>query len=148
MVMMEHETTAECLDDTVRAVTASRDPQEALRFQAQLLAAVAQSVVAVDTSGRVLYCNSAAARLFGLDPATAVGRPISTLMRASHSAEEAREVLARLRAGRRVVGRHDDRDAPRRGAPLRVFRRGSDGAAGRARRPGATHDARLTTGTD
>ena len=102
-----------------RDITARRERQEELRFQAQLLSAVAQSVVAVDTTGTVLYCNDTAARMFGLDPATAVGRPIATLMRASHSAEEGREVLARLRAG--DVWSGDTTIVTRHGAAVPIF---------------------------
>src|SRR4051794_1043255 len=102
-----------------RDVTAEREHQEALRFQAQLLAAVAQSVVAVDTAGTVLYCNDTAGEMFGFDPATAVGRPIATLVRASHSAEEARAVLERLRAG--DVWSGDTTIVTRHGASIPIF---------------------------
>jgi diguanylate cyclase (GGDEF)-like protein/PAS domain S-box-containing protein len=102
-----------------RDVTAAREHQHALHFQAQLLAAVAQSVVAMDASGTVLYCNEAAARMYGCDPVESVGRPITTLMRATHTPEESREIWATLRAGEVWSG--DTTIVTRHGATIPIF---------------------------
>lgn len=44
---------------------ARRQAEEALRFQAQLLAAVDQAIIAFDFDGRLIYWNPAAERIFG-----------------------------------------------------------------------------------
>lgn len=54
--------------------------QEAIRFQARLLDAVGQAVIATDRRGRIVYWNGPAATLFGLTAAQAQGRPITDVM--------------------------------------------------------------------
>ena len=70
-----------------RDVTAQRAAESQQRFQAQLLDAVAEAVVAVDGAGIIRYANPAAATLFGWQPdaevigqaATDVGLPAGWL---------------------------------------------------------------------
>lgn len=50
---------------TARDVTAQRRTEAQQRFQAQLLEAVGEAVIATDLDGRVRYTNPAAERLFG-----------------------------------------------------------------------------------
>ena len=52
----------------------------ALAFQAQLLAAAGQPIVACDNHRTVIYWNAAAERAFGWTEAEAVGQPISMVM--------------------------------------------------------------------
>jgi len=54
--------------------------QEAVRFQARLLAVVSQPIIAIDASGLVTYCNQSAIRFLGLDDARATGIPVESLL--------------------------------------------------------------------
>ena len=51
----------------------------AIRFQAQLLNAVQQAVVATDPEGSVIFWNAFAESLYGWTAEEAVGRPIQEL---------------------------------------------------------------------
>jgi PAS domain S-box-containing protein len=77
--------------------------QEAVRFQARLLDAVGQAVVATDVGGRVMYWNGPAADLFRVTAATAVRQLITDVI-----PESSREgTLARLRRGESWAGEMD-----------------------------------------
>ncbi|MGH7506440.1 MAG: PAS domain-containing sensor histidine kinase [Longimicrobiales bacterium] len=54
--------------------------QGEIRFQAGLLDAVAQGVVATDLDGRIVYCNQAAAGLFDCDVAVVHGRTFEEIV--------------------------------------------------------------------
>jgi PAS domain S-box-containing protein len=54
--------------------------QEAIRFQARLLDAVGQAVIATDGWGRIVYWNGPASRLFGISTADATQRLITDAM--------------------------------------------------------------------
>ncbi|MEO6579458.1 MAG: PAS domain S-box protein, partial [Candidatus Limnocylindria bacterium] len=55
------------------------EAEEALRFQAALLDAVGQALVATDTTGVILYWNKAAERMYGWSAAEAIGRPATEI---------------------------------------------------------------------
>ena len=55
-------------------ITARKQAEEAVRFQAELLAAVGQAIVAVDLERTVIYWNRAAEELYGWSAAEAIGR--------------------------------------------------------------------------
>jgi PAS domain S-box-containing protein len=77
--------------------------QEAVRFQARLLEAVGQAVVATDVTGRIMYWNGPAADLFRVTSAQAVGQLVTAVI-----PESAREgTLARLRRGESWAGEMD-----------------------------------------
>ncbi len=90
------------------------DPLEldTLRFQALLLDAVGEAVIATDVAGTVIYWNSAAERLYGWTAQESVGRRIVDLTPAPQSVHEATLILAELAAGRSWTGefvvRHRD----------------------------------------
>ena len=56
-----------------------RSAEDRLRFQANLLEAVGQAVIATDLSGRVTYWNRAAAMTYGYSPMEAVGMHVLDL---------------------------------------------------------------------
>ncbi len=58
-------------------ITAAKQAEEQLRFQAQLLDSVRESVVATDREGRVVYWGKGAEALYGYSPEEAMGRPIA-----------------------------------------------------------------------
>ena len=72
---------------------------EKIRFQAHLLDVVAQSVIATDTQGRVIYWNKFAETLFGWRADEAMGRDIIELT-SPQMREKAAEILALLQQGK------------------------------------------------
>ncbi len=65
----------------LRDITDRKHAEEAVRFQARLLAAVGQAIVAVDTAGTVIYWNDAAQATYGWTAEETLGQPISTVLR-------------------------------------------------------------------
>ncbi len=61
----------------IRDVTVQRAAEESIRFDAQLLNAVGQSVIATDMAGKILYWNRAAEEMFGWSAEEAIGRNIA-----------------------------------------------------------------------
>ncbi len=94
-------------------VTQRERAEERVRFQARLLDAVGQAVVAVDLSGRIVYWNRFAEGLYGWSAEEAVGRPIGeVIIVPEDQAGRAEEIWSELVAGRGwsgefVVGRRD-----------------------------------------
>ena len=72
---------------------------EQVRFQAHLLDAVGQAVIATDLEGKVIYWNRFAETLYGWSAAEAVGDNILRLTPAPRSEQQAMEIMDRLRAG-------------------------------------------------
>ena len=77
----------------------SRRGEEQIGFQARLLDAVHEAVIATDPSGVVLYWNHFAEGLYGWTAEEAVGRNILELTPAEEDLRDAEAVLARLRRG-------------------------------------------------
>jgi PAS domain S-box-containing protein len=78
--------------------------EEEILFQAQLLGAVEQAVIATDLDGVVTYWNAFAEKLYGWSAAEAVGSNILDLTPAKSVVDQASEVLARLREGQSWSG--------------------------------------------
>jgi two-component system cell cycle sensor histidine kinase/response regulator CckA len=62
---------------------ARRQSEERIRFQAALLDAVGQAVVATDPKGKIQYWNEAATRLYGWTPDEVLGRPVVDILGAA-----------------------------------------------------------------
>ena len=77
----------------------SRRGEDQVRFQARLLDAVHEAVIATDPSGVVLYWNRFAEGLYGWTAEEAVGRNILELTPAEEVVGDAEAALARLRRG-------------------------------------------------
>lgn len=91
--------------------------EQEVRFQARLLQAVGQAVLAIDAAGRITYWNGAAEQLYGWPAAEAEGRELNALLRPANgsSAQPAPgaepepgrnwsgEVVLRRRDGSRVT---------------------------------------------
>ncbi len=73
--------------------------EERIRFQATLLGAVGQAVIATDMEGHVTYWNPAAEVLYGWTAEEVLGRPIHEITVAGSSLESAEEIMAALREG-------------------------------------------------
>ena len=91
-----------CSSMEVHMVAGKKDEQ--LRFQARLLDAVGQSVIATDLEGKVLYWNRAAEEIYGWSSEEALGRRLRDLTVSEGSLEKAEEVGSELRAGRAWSG--------------------------------------------
>lgn len=85
---------------TAQDITDRRQAEERVRFQAHLLDAVGEAVVATDLAGVVTYWGPGAEHLYGWKAAEAVGRRGADLIRSESStpAETAR-IVDRLRDG-------------------------------------------------
>jgi PAS domain S-box-containing protein len=96
--------------DALRMICAMTDVSErsrseaAIRFQAQLLNAVQQAVVATDPEGQVIFWNSFAEKLYGWTPVEAVGKQIETLTPSPFLRDHAAEIIERGTAGESWTG--------------------------------------------
>jgi len=100
-------------DVTERATAEGR-----LRFQAQLLGAVGEAVIAIDADRKVVYWNGAAEELYGYTAEEVLGRRLMEHLVPEHHQSHAEEIMAKVRSGADwkgefVVKRRD-------GAPLTV----------------------------
>jgi diguanylate cyclase (GGDEF)-like protein/PAS domain S-box-containing protein len=75
-----------------------------VRFQARLLDAVGQAVIATDTQWTVIYWNRAAEELYGWSAEEATGRSLMELTPSEEMLDRAEETLSELRAGRSWSG--------------------------------------------
>jgi PAS domain S-box-containing protein len=82
-----------------RDITESKKSLEKVRFQARLLNAVGQAVIATDTKGNITYWNRAAEQLYGWPESEVLGRNIVDITPAEASREQATSIMDRLVAG-------------------------------------------------
>ena len=94
------------------AEEALRASEERLRFQARMLDAVGEAVIATDMRGRILYWNAFAEKLYGWTAQEALGQQIYDLTPSSLSREQARAIMDRLQEGEPWTGEFQvcDRD--------------------------------------
>jgi diguanylate cyclase (GGDEF)-like protein/PAS domain S-box-containing protein len=78
--------------------------EEQLRFQAKLLDAVGQSVIATDLEGKVLYWNRGAQELYGWSPGEALERNLRVLTVPEELLDQAEAIRSELWAGRTWSG--------------------------------------------
>jgi diguanylate cyclase (GGDEF)-like protein/PAS domain S-box-containing protein len=111
-------------------VTGRKRAEEKIRFQASLLDAVGESVIALDLEGRVLYWNTAAAEMYGWSSEEAMGRRLREMVVPEGLRGRAEDIAAQLREGRNwtgefVVRRRDGTTFPVEGTDTPIF--GEDG---------------------
>jgi PAS domain S-box-containing protein len=70
-----------------------------IRFQASLLDAVEQAVIATDLDGTILYWNRFAESLYGWTPKETLGANVIDIIPTTATREEASEILTKLREG-------------------------------------------------
>lgn len=85
-------------------ITRRKQAEEKIFFQAKLLDAVSNAVIATDPQGRVMYWNPAAEKLYGWTAAEALGRNIVDLTPTEQSREQAMEIMEDLMRGRSWSG--------------------------------------------
>jgi len=85
---------------------------QAIHFQARLLEAVEQAVIATDLEGKIIYWNRFAKTLYGWPAEEVLGRNVVQVLVAETDVGEAAVRIARLRAGKSLSGesvlRHRD----------------------------------------
>ncbi|MEA2902068.1 MAG: two-component system, cell cycle sensor histidine kinase and response regulator CckA [Actinomycetota bacterium] len=89
---------------TSQDITERRRTEERLRFQAQLLDAVGEAVIATDTKGTVIYWGPAAEELYGWKADEAQGRLITEMIPAVRDSYDARTVRKDLAGTERWSG--------------------------------------------
>jgi PAS domain S-box-containing protein len=82
-----------------RDVTAQRKAENEIRFQARLLDAVEQAVIATNLEGTITYWNDFAERLYGWPAELALGASVMDLIPAVDAKEKAEEIFKTLKAG-------------------------------------------------
>jgi PAS domain S-box-containing protein len=90
----------------VQDVSARKEAEERLRFQAHMLDSAGEAIVATDAEGVAIYLNRHAELLFGWPKEEALGRNIIDLLLPVETAERAKsmDVMAELRAGKHASG--------------------------------------------
>jgi PAS domain S-box-containing protein len=91
-----------------------------IAFQAQLLGAVGQAVVATDLEGAVLYLNPFAEQLYGWPAEEAVGKNLINIVVPEGDAEGARGIMARLRLGETWSGEYRARRRDATTLPVQI----------------------------
>ena len=81
-----------------------RRAESQIRFQARLLDALEQAVIATDLEGRILYWNRFAEQLYGWPASEAMGRSIVEVTPTPDSRDVAAEIFGTLRQGRSWSG--------------------------------------------
>jgi PAS domain S-box-containing protein len=79
--------------------TEQASPTRSQRFQADLLAAVGQAMIATDAQGTIQYWNRAAERLYGWNAQAVLGRLVSEVIPSDPSQAQAIAIMQQLRAG-------------------------------------------------
>ena len=87
------------LQGIFRDVTERKERARKAQFQARLLNAVGQAIIATDLNGKIIYWNYAAEQLYGWKEAEVLGRCIVDITPAESSQEQAAKIMKRLNAG-------------------------------------------------
>jgi two-component system CheB/CheR fusion protein len=82
-----------------RDITERKRAEEEIRFQARLLDAVEQAVIATDLNGTIIFWNSFAESLYGWSAAEALGSNVLDLTPSPAQREQGAEILACLKTG-------------------------------------------------
>lgn len=80
-------------------ITDQKKNAERLRFQGQMLDAIAQAVISTDTRGLITYWNRAAEEIYGYRAEEVIGRPIYEVTVPQTSEQQAQEIMRQLTAG-------------------------------------------------
>ena len=85
-------------------ITGRKSAEEQIRFQARLLDAVGQAIIATNPQGTIIYWNRAAEELYGWHKEEVMGRPIVEVTPSEEMLKRAEEIMSELRAGRSWSG--------------------------------------------
>jgi PAS domain S-box-containing protein len=92
------------LQGIFRDVTERRKIEEKMRFQARLLNAMGQAVIAADINGEIIYWNDAAEQLYGWTETEVLGRNITGILLQDVIQEDTEGVLSHLSSGKSWMG--------------------------------------------
>lgn len=84
---------------TARDITRRRQAEEQIRFQAHLLNAVGQAVIATDLDGKIVFWNRFAEQLYGWRADEALGRNVIEVTVPTVNKAQAAEIMAALTRG-------------------------------------------------
>jgi PAS domain S-box-containing protein len=87
-----------------RDISDRKRGERQISFQAHLLSAVEQAVIATDLDGKILYWNSFAETLYGWTAEEAVGTNIMETTPADATREQSKEIMSLLGAGQSWAG--------------------------------------------
>src|SRR5919107_2067750 len=90
-------------------ITEHKQAEEKTRFQADLLGAVGQAVIATDLEGRITYWNRSAQDLYGCSAEETMGRFVVDVIPSEAYRERAEQIILQLRAGRSWSGEFEVR---------------------------------------
>jgi two-component system sensor histidine kinase/response regulator len=85
-------------------ITERKQAEEQLQFQAFLLDAVEQAVVATDTAGYITYWNRGAETLYGWSATEAIGQCANDFLTSESYQQQGAEILSDLRTGKAWTG--------------------------------------------
>ena len=88
----------------IRDITERTNIQNKIKFQADLLNNVGQAVIATDLTGKVIYWNNAAEKIYGWSTSEAIGQNIMDLTPARQSNEQAIKIMDKLSTGKTWAG--------------------------------------------
>lgn len=88
----------------IQDITERKRSEKAIKFQADLLDAVQQGVIATDLKGNVTYWNEFAEGLYGWSSAEVIGRDILEITPSKTMQEQASEIMSHLKAGKSWSG--------------------------------------------
>jgi PAS domain S-box-containing protein len=88
----------------LREISDRKKSEEEIAFQARLLGAVEQAVIATDLHGTIVYWNSFAEKLYGWSAAEALGANVLEITPADATREQAAEIMTHLTAGKSWSG--------------------------------------------
>src|SRR6185295_15802731 len=83
----------------LRDISERKQAEQEISFQAHLLDAVEQAVIATDLEGKIIYWNSFAERLYGWSASEALAANIIDITPAASLREQAEEILSSLKRG-------------------------------------------------
>ena len=92
-----------------RDITERKRAEEEIRFQAYLLDAVEQAVIATDLNGKITFWNSFAENLYGWTASEALGANILDLTPSVKMKDHAAEIFERLQSGQSWSGEFEVR---------------------------------------
>ncbi len=87
-----------------RDITQRRQAEEQIRFQAHLLNAVGQAVIATDLDGKIVFWNRFAEQLYGWRADEAIGRNVVDVIVPQMTRAQAQEIMEALRRGASWAG--------------------------------------------
>lgn len=85
-------------------ITERKQAEQELQFQAEILKAVGQAIIATDLDGKVIYSNLAAEKLYGWAQAELIGKNIVEVAVPQISQAQAQEIMAHLSEGNSWYG--------------------------------------------